>query len=63
MLHERIYETEIDADIENELLVAKGKRSGGMDWEFEISRCKLGHIGWINNNLFFMTQGAIFSIL
>ena len=45
-------------------MVAKGKRSGeGMDWEFEISRCKLGHIGWINKNPCFKTQGAIFSAM
>ena len=34
-----------------------------MDWEFEISRCKLGHIRWINSNPCFMTQGAIFSAM
>ena len=29
-------------DIENRLAVAKGERGGnGMDWEFQVSRCKL----------------------
>ena len=35
-------------------MVAKGEgegEGGGMDWEFEISRCKLLHIEWINNKL------------
>ena len=31
-------------DIENGLVVAKGGVGGGMDWEFEISRCKLIYI-------------------
>ena len=35
------YETEIDSDIENRLLVAKTEGVGGTDWEFGISRCKL----------------------
>ena len=38
--NELIYETE--TDIENRLVVAKGKGGGRrMDWEFGISRCKL----------------------
>lgn len=35
-----------------ERLFATGKGSqGGMDWEFGISKCKLAHIGWINNEV------------
>ena len=35
---------------ENRLLVFKGKESqGGIDSEFEISRCKLLYIVWVNN--------------
>ena len=31
------------------LVVARGKGMwGGMGWEFGTSRCKLVHIGWIN---------------
>ena len=30
---------------------------GGMDWEFEISRCKLVYIEWINNNILLYSTG------
>ena len=37
-------------DIENRLVVSKGESGRGKkDWEFEISRCRLLYIGWINN--------------
>ena len=42
-----LYKTETDSDIENRLVVTKGR--GGYDWEFGISRCKLLRIEWINN--------------
>ena len=36
------YKTEIDSDIENRPVFAKGEGSGGgVDWEFGISRSKL----------------------
>jgi len=38
------YETDIDSDIENRILVAKTEGVGGTDWEFGISRCKLLYI-------------------
>ena len=39
-------------DIENRLVVAKGKRGGGgMEWEFGVSSCKLLHIEWISNKV------------
>ena len=39
-------------DIENRLVIAKGKGGGGgMDQEFGISRCKLLYIDWINNKV------------
>ena len=39
-------------DIENRLVVAKGKGVGGrMEWEVGVSRCKLLYIGWINNKV------------
>ena len=44
-------------DIENRLMVAKGKR--GKDWEFEVSRCKLLRIGWINKVLLHSTGTSI----
>ena len=31
------------------LVVAKEEREGRKDWEFEIGRCQLLYIGWINN--------------
>ena len=38
--------------IDNRLVVAKGRGGGrGMDWEFEISRCKLLYIEWINSKV------------
>ena len=37
-----IYRIEIDSDIENRLVVAKGEgRGSGMDWEYGVNRCKL----------------------
>ena len=39
-------------DIENRLVVAKGKSGGsGKDREFGVSRCKLLHFEWINNKV------------
>ena len=29
----------------------EGESGEGKDWEFEISRCKLLYIGWINNKV------------
>ena len=28
-----------------------GGRGSGMDWEFGVSRCKLQHLEWINNEI------------
>ena len=49
--NELIYETETDSQKQRtDLWLPRRKGDGGgMDWEFEISRCKLLHIGWINN--------------
>ena len=56
--NEPIYKTNRLADIENSLVVAKGKGSrGGMDWEFGISRCKLLYIEWINNKVLLYSTG------
>ena len=59
--NEHIYETETDSDIENRLVVAKGKgKWGGKDWEFGVSRCKLLYIGWITNkDLLYSTGNGI----
>ena len=41
--------------------VAKGRRGGrGMHWEFEIRRCKLLHIEWINNKVLLYSTGNYF---
>ena len=53
-----------ETDIENRLVVAKGDGGGGgKDWEFEISRCKLLFIEWINNKVYYIAQEIIFNIL
>ena len=48
-------------DIENRLVVAKGEGvGGGMEWEVEVSRCKLVYIEWINNKaLLYSTENYI----
>ena len=39
-------------DRENRLVVAKGEGTEkGMDWESGVSRCKLLHLEWINNEV------------
>ena len=30
-------------------MVAKGEGVWGRDWKYGVNRCKLVHIGWINN--------------
>ena len=56
--NEPIYKTEADSDIENRLMVAKGEVGGsGMDWEFEVSRCKLLHLEWIDNKVLLYSTG------
>ena len=34
-----------------------GCQGKGGDWEFGISRCKLVHIGWINNKVLLYSTG------
>ena len=45
-------------------MVAKGEEGGRrMDWEFGVSRCKLLHLEWINNEvLLYSTQNYIQSL-
>ena len=39
-------------------MVAKGEEDGGgMEREFGVSRCKLLHIGWINNKVLLYSTG------
>ena len=45
-------------DTENRLVVAKGEKGWeGMDCMFGISRCKLGYVGWINNQVLLCSTG------
>ena len=45
-------------DIENRLVVAKGKGEGsGMDWVFGVSRYKLFHSEWISNEVLLYSTG------
>ena len=34
-----------------------GEGRGGKDWEFEISRCKLLYIGWVNKKVLPNSRG------
>ena len=51
--NELIYETETDSQKQRtDLWLPRRKGDGGgMDWEFEISRCKLLYTEWINNKV------------
>ena len=40
-----------------------GDRGSGMDWEFEVRRCKLFHLEWIRNEILRTAQGTISSLL
>ena len=43
-----------------DLWLPRGRRGGGVDWEFGVSRCKLLHIEWINNKvLLYSTKNYI----
>ena len=41
-------------DIENRLVVAKGR---GVEWGFGVSRCQLWYWGWINNKVLLYSTG------
>ena len=34
-----------------------GGEGNGMDWEFEVSRCKLLHLEWISNEVLLFSVG------
>ena len=45
-------------DIEKRFVVAKGEGFGrGTEWQFEVSRCKLLNIEWINNRVLLYSTG------
>ena len=44
-------------DMENRPVVGKGDGVSGMDWEFEVIRCKLLYLEWISNQILLYTTG------
>ena len=39
-------------------MVAKGEgRGSGMDWEFEVNRCKLLDLEWVSNEILLYSAG------
>ena len=47
-----------DSDIENRLVLAKEEGAGErMDGEFEVNRCKLLHLKWIDNKFLLYSKG------
>ena len=47
-------------DIENRLVVAGGEGVGGrIEWEVEVSRCRLLYTEWINNKVLGFPAGAV----
>ena len=53
-----LYERNRFTDIQNRLVVAKGKGGGsGRDWGFGVSRCKLLHLEWISNEILLHIPG------
>ena len=57
--NELIYKTETDSQTQRtDLWLPKGRKGGrGMDWEFGVSRCKLLHLVWINNEVLLYSTG------
>ena len=44
--------------IQNRLVIAKGEgRHERVVWEFGVSRCKLCHMGWVNNQVLLHSSG------
>ena len=46
-----------ETDIQNRFVVPGGGGGSGMDWEFGVSRCKLLHLEWINNEVVWNSTG------
>ena len=40
-----------------DLWLPKKKRRSGMDWEFEVGRCKLLHLEWLRNEVLLYSTG------
>ena len=58
-INEYIYETKTDSQTQRtDLWVAKRETGGGRKkWEFGVSRCKLLHIEWINDEVLLYSTG------
>ena len=50
-------------DTENRLVVAKVGEGSGRDWEFGVSRCKVLHLEWINNEILLHSTGSYIQFL
>ena len=55
-------QTHRPTDKDNILVVANG-RGRGMNWEFEVGRGKLLHLGWIDNKTYWKAQETIANLL
>ena len=44
-------------DMENRLMVVKGGGGSGMDWEFELNRCKILSLECISNEILMCSTG------
>ena len=44
-------------DMENRLVIAKGRGGSGMDRETGVSRCKLLHLEWISKEVLLYSTG------
>ena len=56
---EPIYKTETNSQTQRPdlWLLKRGAVTGGKDWEFGVSRCKLLYIGWLNSKVLLYSTG------
>ena len=67
MIHDPIYKTETDHRHGKKTCGcchgAGGRGGNRMDWEFEVSRCKLLHLEWISNEVLLHSTGNYIQLL
>ena len=56
-----IYEAETDSQTEKRPVAADGEGKG--QTQFEVSRCKLLYIEWMDNRVYCIAQKTIFNVL
>ena len=44
-------------DLENRLVVAKGRGREKMDWKFGVNRCRLVPLEWLSNEILLCSAG------